>query len=89
MLCPYSHPDAHPGHVMAEFTVFPAYKRKHYAFDAANLILSTYPGKWEIKYNEKNLPVKKLWTAVTAPYHPSVHRLNNEETVFTFSTIKD
>ena len=89
MLCPYSHFDAHPDHVMAEFTVFPAFRRKHYAFEAANLILAAYPGQWEIKYNEKNLPAKKLWTQVTAPYHPSVHHLNEEETVFVFSTAKD
>ena len=87
MICPYSYINAHPDHVMAEFTIFPIYRRKHYAFEAANLILATYPGQWEIKYNEKNLPAKKLWTSVTAPYHPAVHHLNDEETVFAFSTI--
>ena len=87
MICPYSYFNAHPDYVMAEFTVFPAYRRKHYAFEAANQILAEYPGLWEIKYNEKNLPAKKLWTAVTAPYHPIIQPLNDEETVLIFRTV--
>ncbi|MBR6476955.1 MAG: hypothetical protein IKS85_00770, partial [Lachnospiraceae bacterium] len=68
--------------------VFPAYRRKHYALEAARVILSSYPGKWEIKYNEKNAKAKNLWTAVTMPYHPQVYHLNEEETVFVFSNIE-
>lgn len=71
-------------YIMAEFTIFPAYRRKHYALDAANEILRAHPGKWEIKYNEKNGKAKNLWTMVTAPYHPEVYHLNDEETVFVF-----
>ncbi len=70
---------------MAEFTIFPTYRRKHYALEATNLILVSHPGRWEIKYNEKNAAAKKLWTAVTAPYHPAIHHLNEEETVFEFT----
>ena len=84
MLCPYSNIGKKPDYTMAEFTIFPAYRRKHYALDVANLILAGHPGLWEIKYNEKNAGAKRLWTAVTAPYRPTVHRLNEEETVFEF-----
>ncbi len=84
MLCPYSSIGKHPDYTMAEFTIFPTYRRKHYALDAANLILSGHPGQWEIKYNEKNTGAKNLWTAVTAPYHPAVYHLNEEETVLAF-----
>ena len=84
MLCPYSNIGENPDYTMAEFTIFPTYRRKHYALDAANLILSGHPRQWEIKYNEKNIGAKKLWTAVTAPYHPAVHHLNEEETVLVF-----
>ena len=76
MLCPYSNIGHHPDYTMAEFTIFPAFRRRHFALEAANLILATHPGRWEIKYNEKNLGAKKLWTAVTKPYAPSVHHLN-------------
>ena len=100
-LCPYSnlteylleHSDlaqeglGDPDYTMAEFTIFPAFRRKHLALNAANRILDQHRGKWEIKYNEKNPAGKRLWTAVTAPYHPAVHHLNEEETVFTFTNI--
>ena len=84
-LCPYSNIGREVDYIMAEFTIFPAFRRKHYALDAAKLILDQHRGKWEIKYNEKNAKAKNLWTAVTAPYHPEVVHLNEEETVFVFS----
>ena len=46
--------------------------------------LSKHPGKWEIKYNEKNLAGKSLWNKVASPYNPKVHHLNEEETVLSF-----
>ena len=86
MLCPYSNLGGHPDHTMAEFTIFPAFRRHHYALEAVRMILARHPGKWEIKYNEKNTAAKELWTAVTCPYAPSTHHLNAEETVFAFDT---
>ena len=86
MICPYSYIDQHPDYTMAEFTIFPAYRRKHFAIDAAEMILDKHPGKWEIKYNEKNEAAKKLWNTVAAPYEPEVHHLNDEETVLSFMT---
>ena len=88
MLCPYSNIDQNPDHTMAEFTIFPAYRRNHFAIDVAEMILDKHPGKWEIKYNEKNDSAKKLWNAVAAPYDPEVHHLNDEETVLTFEARK-
>ena len=87
-LCPYSNIGREVDYIMAEFTIFPAFRRKHYALDAAKLILDQHRGKWEIKYNEKNAKAKNLWTAVTAPYNPEVYHLNEEETVFVFSNIE-
>lgn len=84
MLNPYSAIGHNPDHTIAEFTIFPSCRRKHYALDAAELILSMYHGRWEIKYNEKNAGAKSLWTAVTAPFDPEVYRLNEEETVLEF-----
>ncbi|MBR0081839.1 MAG: hypothetical protein IJP98_03755 [Clostridia bacterium] len=69
---------------MAEFTIFPAYRRRHFAFAAANVILEKHPGQWEIKYNEKNVAAKQLWNKVAAPYSPEVFHLNAEETVLLF-----
>ncbi len=84
MLCPYSNIDQNPDYTMAEFTIFPSFRRKHFALDAAKMILDKHQGKWEIKYNEKNGGAKKLWNAVAAPYEPEVHHLNDEETVISF-----
>ena len=86
MLCPYSYIDQDPDYTMAEFTVFPAYRRKHFALDAAKIILENHPGKWEIKYNEKNSGAKKLWNALTEPYVVTMHHLNEEETALSFKT---
>lgn len=85
MLNPYSAIGHNPDYTIAEFTVFPSYRRKHYAFDAAKLILSSYRGQWEIKYSEKNAGAKNLWTIVTAPYDPCVYQLGKDETVLEFS----
>jgi predicted acetyltransferase len=53
-LCPYSNIGQTADYTMAEFTVFPSFRRKHYALEASKMILDRHPGKWEIKYNEKN-----------------------------------
>lgn len=85
MLNPYSVIGHDPDYTIAEFTIFPSYRRKHYAFDTAKLILSSYHGQWEIKYNEKNLGAKNLWTIVTSSYNPHVYQLSKDETVLEFT----
>ena len=85
MLHSYSCVAKAPDHTMAEFTIFPAYRRRHLAFDAANMILEKHPGRWEIKYNEKNIAAKQLWNKVAAPYSPEVFHLNDTETVLLFT----
>lgn len=84
MLNPYSNLNQNPDFTMAEFTIFPQYRRKHIALDTAKLILSQHPGKWEIKYNEKNHGAKRLWNTLAEPYDPEVYHLNEEETVLSF-----
>ena len=87
MLCPYSYIDQNPDYTMAEFTIFPSFRRRHFALDAAKMILERHPGKWEIKYNEKNNSAKKLWNLVAAPFKPEVHHLNEVETVLSFNSV--
>ena len=86
MLCPYSNIEQDPDYTMAEFTIFPSFRRKHLALDAAKMILARHPGKWEIKYNEKNRGAKSLWHTVAEPYEPEMYHLNEEETVLSFET---
>ena len=85
MLCPYSNIGQEPNYTMAEFTIFPAYRRRHLALDTVRMILEKHPGKWEIKYNENNEGARKLWNAVATPFEPEVHHLNDEETVLAFA----
>lgn len=85
MLCPYSNIGQEPDYTMAEFTIFPAYRRRHLALDTVRMILEKHPGKWEIKYNENNEGARKLWNAVATPFEPEVHHLNDEETVLAFA----
>ena len=85
MLCPYSYIEQSPDYTMAEFTIFPSYRRKHFAIDAVNLIFSKHHGNWEIKYNEKNIAAKNLWNTVTVPYSPKIYHLNDVETVLVFT----
>jgi len=84
MLCPYSNIGQNPDYTMAEFTIFPSFRRKHFALDVVKMILLKHPGRWEIKYNEKNYGAKKLWNAVAEPYKPEIHHLNEDETVLSF-----
>ncbi len=84
MIHPYSHFGMTADHVLAEFTVFPAYRRKRLATAAAELLFAAFKGRWEIKYNEKNLAAKALWNSVTERYRPEAVRLNDTETVLSF-----
>ena len=63
MLNPYSCIEKKPDYTMAEFTIFPVYRRNHFAVKAARHILSQHRGEWEIKYNEKNTSAKSFGTA--------------------------
>ncbi len=85
MLNNYSYLNQKVDYVIGEFTIFPSYRRKHYALDVINLIFNAYQGIWEIKYNEKNLPAKKLWNKVCNKYNPKIYRLNEFETVLQFN----
>ena len=86
MIHPYSNIGGKPDHVLAEFTVFPMYRRKHLAVKAAKEILGRFGGSWEIKYNEKNTAAKSLWNKVTEGYGPARVSLNDTETVLVFDT---
>lgn len=74
-------------HVLAEFTIFPAYRRRRLGSEAVKLLFARYPGSWEIKYNNRNTGAKALWTAVTQPYSPQAVPYSEDETVLSFCTL--
>ena len=85
MLHPYSNFGGTVDRVLAEFTIFPMYRRRHLATQAAQAIFEGRPGRWEVKYNEKNAAAKALWTRVTAKYAPQARRYSADETVLCFT----
>jgi len=86
MVHPYSYFEGgRPDFVMAEFTVFPAFRRKRVALEAASLILAERKGDWEIKYSEKNRAAKALWNRLAQPYLPQKVSYAPDETVLLFS----
>ncbi len=84
MIHPYSDIGQETAHVLAEFTVFPMYRGKHLAVKASEMIFERFKGTWEVKYHEKNMPAKALWSKATEKYRPRKIRLNDTETVLTF-----
>lgn len=87
MINKHSYIEESPDYVLAEFTVFPMYRRRRIATDAARQIFDLYSGKWEVKYNEKNTAAKCLWNKVTSEYNPKVRHLCDDEAVLSFMTI--
>ena len=49
------------------------------------MIFDRYKGSWEVKYNEANIPAKKLWNKMCAKYNPRKIHINESETVLSFS----
>ena len=86
MIHPYSYFGGETGHVLAEFTVFPMFRHRHLALQAAELIFERFKGSWEVKYNEKNAAAKALWTKAAEKFKPQKKHLNEFETVLMFQT---
>ena len=84
MINPYSYLGEEPDYVLAEFTIFPTYRRRHIAMDVAEMIFEQHQGSWEVKYNEMNIAAKNLWNKVCAKYSPRKIHLNERETVLAF-----
>lgn len=85
MVHPYSNFGGEVDYVMGEFTVFPAFRRRHVATEAAEKLLDMFRGEWEIKFNEKNTVGKSLWCKVTEKYAPVQKYYGEVETVLCFS----
>ncbi len=87
MIHPYSNMGEEPDHVLAEFTIFPVYRRRRLASAAADMIFRRFKGRWEVKYNEKNTAARALWHKAAARYGPRETHLNEAETVLSFCSL--
>ncbi len=73
-------------HAIAEFTIFPKYRKKHLATQAAEQIFKIYKGKWELVFDEQNKVAKSFWLNATKNFSPATTPLNNSETILSFTT---
>ena len=71
-------------HAIAEFTIFPPYRKKHLGLEAVRKIFAQYPGRWEIKYSKENQAAESFWTKAVQPYHPMVAPWESTEIVLSF-----
>ena len=72
-------------HAVAEFTIFPRYRRGGLGREAVRKIFAWYPGRWELKYAKGNQAAKAFWTAVAAEYSPAVTLYHETETALSFT----
>lgn len=85
MLNNHSYIDQKPDYVIAEFSIFPIYRKKGIAQEAIAKAFSQYPGKWELKFSLKNKPAVNLWYKSTATFKPVVYQLEDDQ-VLAFQT---
>lgn len=85
MVNPYSYFGDPVDYIMAEFTIFPMFRKKRIGTEAAARILESFKGSWEIKYSEKNAGAKAFWNKVTYDYNPVRRRYSETETVLSFT----
>jgi len=84
LINPHSYIEKTPDHVLAEFFILPEYRRMHIGYESAQCILHSFPGRWEIKYNEKNAAASKLWNRIASQYGTVRHGIGDDETVLEF-----
>lgn len=73
-------------YAIAEFTVFPAYRKRRCGSKAVSCILAQFPGRWEVKYSLKNGKAAQFWEKATQQFKPKAVDLNGEEQLLLFST---
>ena len=73
-------------HAMAEFTVFPVYRKRGLAAEAVKQVFALHPGAWEIKYSLVNIKASRFWRTVTAGFYPH-YEVAGDEAVLSFTVI--
>lgn len=68
-------------HSLAEFGVFPKYRRRGVATAAFSQLVESHPGKWQLKYSPDNRPGLAFWNKATAPYGGTHHPFGDEVVV--------
>ena len=69
---------------IAEFTIFPAYRRGGRGADAIAALKRKRAGTWQLKYSTGNATATAFWQAIKNTYHGREQRLNDKERVIHF-----
>ena len=72
-------------HAIAEFTIFPCYRGRGLAEEAVQQIFRMHPGRWELKFSERNRRAAAFWRKVTAQYEPRATEVGAHEAALSFS----
>lgn len=72
-------------YAIAEFTVFPAYRKRGCGSQAVQRIFAQFPGRWEIKYTLKNHKAAQFWRKAAQRFRPEVIDLEEGEQLLLFS----
>jgi len=84
MINTHSFTDEKVDSCIAEFTIFPAYRKNGYALEAVRELTKLRPGTWQLKYLPKNKPGMLLWQKVKESYGGSETVLEDGEIVISF-----
>ena len=84
MIHKYSYFDLPIDFNMAEFTIFPSFRKQGFGVDAVREVLKKHQGIWEIKYNLTNEKANLFWHKVLKEYKPNILKYEENEEVFRF-----
>lgn len=84
MINNHSYINQKPDYVLAEFSIFPVYRKRGIAQKAIDLAYSQYPGNWELKFSLKNKSAANFWYKSTEKFKPTIHKLEDDEQVLIF-----
>ena len=68
---------------IAEFTIFPAYRRRGKAMEAIEALMAVRKGTWQLKYSTENFSGAVFWQKVKAKYHGREQVLEGNEIAIT------
>ena len=74
-----------PDWCMAEFTVFPKMRNQGIGRDAAELIVAKHPGRWELMFDERNIPARNLWTSFSEDHDGEITENSANSRILTFT----
>ncbi|MBQ8506645.1 MAG: GNAT family N-acetyltransferase [Clostridia bacterium] len=69
---------------IAEFAVFPAYRRSGKAMEAIEALRAVRKGSWQLKYSPKNRPGAAFWQKVKEKYRGTEQKLEGNEIAIRF-----